>query len=96
MVLRKNETPGGEIFSVSYIAESDEDRPVTFVFNGGPWCLIGIPARRHRGSATSWTFPADGSLPAMPAQLADNEESWIGFSRPRLHRSRGDRLQQGD
>ncbi len=37
LVLRKKEKPAAEIFSVSYVAEGgDEDRPVTFVFNGGP------------------------------------------------------------
>src|SRR5579872_3612116 len=36
-VLRKNEKPAAEMFSVSYIARAgDADRPVTFVFNGGP------------------------------------------------------------
>src|SRR5919106_6216702 len=37
LVLRKKEKPVAEIFSVSYVADQeDEDRPVTFVFNGGP------------------------------------------------------------
>ena len=36
-VLRKDEKPAAEIFSVSYVADGDDDgRPVTFVFNGGP------------------------------------------------------------
>ncbi|HET6623041.1 MAG TPA: hypothetical protein VFG70_00810, partial [Gaiellaceae bacterium] len=36
-VLRKKEKPAAEIFSVSYVAgDGDQDRPVTFVFNGGP------------------------------------------------------------
>src|SRR5712691_11646860 len=37
LVLRKKEKPSAEIFSVSYVAAGgDADRPVTFVFNGGP------------------------------------------------------------
>ena len=37
LVLRKKDKPAAEIFSVSYVAdERDTDRPVTFVFNGGP------------------------------------------------------------
>ena len=37
IVLRKKEKPAAEIFSVSYVADlADAERPVTFVFNGGP------------------------------------------------------------
>src|SRR5689334_5864860 len=37
LVLRKKEKPAAEIFSVSYVAvDGDADRPVMFVFNGGP------------------------------------------------------------
>jgi carboxypeptidase C (cathepsin A) len=36
IVLRKKERPAAEIFSVSYIAHLDRERPVTFIFNGGP------------------------------------------------------------
>ena len=36
-VLRKKEKPSAEIFSAAYVANTtDLDRPVTFVFNGGP------------------------------------------------------------
>jgi carboxypeptidase C (cathepsin A) len=78
-VLRKNEKPAAEVFSVSYVADSDEDRPVTFVFNGGPgsssaWLHVGTVGPRIVA------FPADGSLPPMPARLVDNPASWLGFS----------------
>src|SRR5581483_93481 len=37
LVLRKKEKPSAEIFSVSYVADDGgENRPVAFVFNGGP------------------------------------------------------------
>src|SRR5947199_1782329 len=36
VVLRKKEKPAAEIFSVAYVAHADRERPVTFVFNGGP------------------------------------------------------------
>ena len=89
IVLRKNETPVAEMFSVSYVAESDRtksdpaksdlERPITFVFNGGPGASS---AYLHVGTVgpRRVEFPADGSLPEMPAQLVDNQESWLGFT----------------
>src|SRR5664279_489270 len=72
-VLRKKERPAAEIFSVSYVAQSDGDRPLTFVFNGGPGASS---AYLHMGAVgpSRVAFPADGSLPAMPPRLVANEE----------------------
>jgi carboxypeptidase C (cathepsin A) len=80
VVLRKKEKPAAEIFSVSYIADRDgDDRPVTFVFNGGPGASS---AYLHLGAVgpqrVEW--PADGSLPEMPPRLVQNEASWLAFS----------------
>ena len=36
MVLRKNDKPAAEVFSIAYVAAGPPVRPVTFVFNGGP------------------------------------------------------------
>ena len=79
MVLRKNETPAAEIFSVSYLATTDRDRPVTFVFNGGPGASS---AYLHVGTVgpRRIDFPADGTPPAAPFRLVDNAESWLGFT----------------
>jgi len=80
LVLRKKEKPAAEIFSVSYVAEGgDEDRPVTFVFNGGPGASS---AFLHMGvvGPQRVDFPADGSLPEMPPRLVQNEASWLAFS----------------
>ena len=66
LVLRKKEKPSAEIFSVSYVADSaDLDRPVTFVFNGGPGASS---AYLHAGAVGPQRvdFPADGTAPAMP------------------------------
>src|SRR5271154_397855 len=66
LVLRKNDKPSAEIFSVSYVAGSgDADRPVTFVFNGGPGASS---AYLHVGAVGPQrvAFPADGTLPTMP------------------------------
>ena len=79
-VLRKKEKPSAEIFSVSYIAESsDLDRPVTFVFNGGPGASS---AYLHMGAVGPQrvAFPADGTLPTMPPRLVQNDESWLAFT----------------
>jgi carboxypeptidase C (cathepsin A) len=79
VVLRKKEKPSAEIFSVSYVARQESDRPVTFVFNGGPGASS---AYLHMGAAgpSRVAFPAHGSLPQMPPRLVPNEESWLAFS----------------
>jgi len=79
IVLRKHERPLAEIFSVSYLADGEAQRPVTFVFNGGPGASS---AYLHMGAVgpTRVAFPADGSPPRMPPQLVSNEESWLAFS----------------
>jgi carboxypeptidase C (cathepsin A) len=79
LVLRKKDKPSAELFSVSYVASGDAQRPVTFVFNGGPGASS---AYLHMGAVgpRRLDFPTDGSLPAMPARLVDNEESWLAFT----------------
>jgi carboxypeptidase C (cathepsin A) len=79
IVLRKKEKPSAEIFSVSYVARSGEDRPVTFVFNGGPGASS---AFLHMGAVgpRRVAFPANGVLPPMPPRLVTNEESWLAFT----------------
>jgi carboxypeptidase C (cathepsin A) len=80
LVLRKKEKPAAEIFSVSYVArDGREDRPVTFVFNGGPGASS---AYLHLGAVGPQRvdFPPDGSLPAMPPRLVQNEASWLAFT----------------
>jgi carboxypeptidase C (cathepsin A) len=82
LVLRKKEKPVAEIFSVSYVADRDdtaEERPVTFVFNGGPGASS---AYLHMGAVgpKRVDFPPDGSLPTIPPRLVQNESSWLAFS----------------
>jgi len=79
IVLRKKEKPAAEIFSVSYVAHRVGDRPVTFVFNGGPGASS---AYLHLGAVgpARVAFPADGTLPQMPPRLVPNEESWLAFT----------------
>jgi len=80
LVLRKKEKPSAEIFSVSYLAAGgDADRPVTFVFNGGPGASS---AFLHLGAVGPQrvAFPPDGTLPQVPPRLVQNDESWLAFS----------------
>src|SRR3954471_21220461 len=80
LVLRKKEKPSAEIFSVSYVAEGDhQNRPVAFVFNGGPGASS---AYLHMGAVGPQrvAFPADGTLPGLPPQLVQNESSWLAFA----------------
>jgi len=80
LVLRKKEKPAAEIFSVSYVAAGGaDDRPVTFVFNGGPGASS---AYLHMGAVgpKRVDFPPDGSLPEMPPRLVQNEASWLAFT----------------
>ncbi|HEY7397099.1 MAG TPA: hypothetical protein VH538_02260 [Gaiellaceae bacterium] len=79
-VLRKKEKPAAEIFSVSYVAAGDDaDRPVMFVFNGGPGASS---AYLHLGAVGPQrvAFPPDGTLPEMPPRLVQNESSWLAFA----------------
>ena len=80
LVLRREEKPAAEMFSVSYLAaDARPERPVTFLFNGGPGASS---AFLHLGAVgpRRVSFPADGSLPPMPPRLVDNEASWLAFS----------------
>jgi hypothetical protein len=80
LVLRRKEKPAAEMFSVSYLAGGDRpERPVTFLFNGGPGASS---AFLHLGAVgpRRVAFPTDGSLPPMPPRLVDNEASWLAFS----------------
>lgn len=69
-----------EIFYVAYAAQPEaRDRPLTFVFNGGPgaasaYLHIGALGPRIVRSG------ADGSVPPPPARLVDNPDSWLDFT----------------
>jgi len=82
LVLRKKEKPAAEVFSISYVADvtdGEAERPVTFVFNGGPGASS---AYLHLGAVGPQrvSFPADGTLPELPPRLVQNEASWLAFT----------------
>lgn len=54
-------------------------RPVTFVFNGGPGAASAFLHVGALGPVRTATN-ADGTLPAAPVRLVDNQESWLPFT----------------
>lgn len=80
-VLRDEDKPSAEMFSVAYLAKGAEPatRPVTFVFNGGPGAAS---AYLHVGALgpERVVFEENGVALAPPARLVDNEDSWLAFT----------------
>ena len=86
VVLRKLEKPVAEIFHVYYRKLEDApagsaaaNRPVTFVFNGGPGAAS---AYLHVGALgpRRVMFAPDGTLLPPPTRLTDNESTWLAFT----------------
>lgn len=78
-VLREEEKPVAEMFTTSYLKEDSGNRPITFVFNGGPGAAS---AYLHVGALGTRRveFAEDGNLLPPPTHLVDNAESWLGFT----------------
>ena len=77
----KKAEPVGRVFYISYTADKsfDAERPLTFVFNGGPgaasaYLHMGAPGPKRA------VFATDGRVLPMPATLEDNEQSWLAFT----------------
>lgn len=70
-----------QIFHTYYqvASRTKRQRPLTFVFNGGPGAAS---AYLHVGAVGPVRVKtnADGSLPPSPAELVNNEESWLAFT----------------
>ena len=69
------------VFYVSYRKNGEDaaTRPITFVFNGGPgssaaWLHMGGLGPRRLG------LNEDGGVPAPPARLVDNAQTWLRFT----------------
>ena len=95
-VLRKKEKPAAEIFSVAYIADGERhDRPLTFVFNGGPGAAS---AYLHMGAVGPQRveFPSDGTLPADASASRRERVVVARVHRPGLRRPCRHRLQPRD
>lgn len=68
------------IFSVTYtLDEKAADRPITFVFNGGPGAAS---AFLHLGALGPRVvnFTANGAMAVQPVALADNPDAWLDFT----------------
>src|SRR2546423_2082747 len=82
LVLRRKEKPAAEMFSVSYLAAGAKpERPVTFLFNGGPGASS---AFLHPGAVgpPRGALSPDGSLPALPPPLGGHQAAWVALSHP--------------
>ncbi len=79
--LRRIHKPVAEVFHTSYLADGDDnvDRPLTFVFNGGPGAAS---AFLHMGALGPQrvAFGESGSVPRMPVEVVDNLETWLAFT----------------
>jgi carboxypeptidase C (cathepsin A) len=68
------------IFYVAYSASPQQhDRPLTFVFNGGPGAASAYLNLGAMGPKIVALNP-DGSLPPPPSRLIDNPDSWLRFT----------------
>jgi carboxypeptidase C (cathepsin A) len=68
------------IFFVAYASdEKVADRPITFVFNGGPGASS---AYLHLGAMGPRTinFSANGAAAVQPVELVDNPDTWLDFT----------------
>ncbi|MBU0927428.1 MAG: peptidase S10 [Spirochaetes bacterium] len=79
IVLRKDEKPTAEMFYTRYFVPGGADRPLTFIFNGGPgsssvYLHFGAIGPRRAD------FGARGESLPPPHRLVDNDESWLRFS----------------
>ena len=80
LVIRKKEKPIGDIFYTYYSLPSEKkNRPLTFVFNGGPGAssaYLHVGVMGPKGVA----FGDKGETLAPPAQLQDNKDTWLDFT----------------
>src|SRR5712692_348149 len=69
------------IFTTSYIADAGtgNQRPVSFVFNGGPGAASVFLHLGALGPRIMET-PENGAVPGPPVRLVDNPATWLGFT----------------
>jgi carboxypeptidase C (cathepsin A) len=70
-----------EIFHISYTAEppAAPDRPITFLFNGGPGAASAFLLLGGIGPRMVAFAPDGGFLPP-PARVVDNPDTWLAFT----------------
>jgi carboxypeptidase C (cathepsin A) len=69
------------IFTVSYTADAElgSNRPVSFVFNGGPGAASVFLHLGALGPQILETLES-GAVPRPPVHLIDNQATWLGFT----------------
>ena len=81
LTLYKHEKPAAEMFNVFYETEDPDraNRPITFVFNGGPGAAS---AYLHVGALgpRRVVFDETGTPPPPPVSLVDNADTWLAFT----------------
>lgn len=86
ILLRKNEKPRAEMFYTRYFRSEDSskktpaaDRPITFVFNGGPGASSVYLHLGAMGPRIAQFGPQGEALPP-PHKLIDNPSCWLDFT----------------
>ena len=77
--LYEDAPPVCELFFIAYLKETDEVRPITFIFPGGPGGACGPEAICSFGPRRLLT-PSEGKPLLPPYQLIDNTESIFPFT----------------
>src|SRR5439155_25267082 len=74
-------TPTATVFTIAYLtaAAPGRERPVSFVFNGGPGAASVFLHLGALGPRILET-PANGAVPGPPVRLVDNPGTWLGFT----------------
>jgi carboxypeptidase C (cathepsin A) len=74
----KNEVTAN-IFYTAYVGDQASNRPITFVFNGGPGAasaFLNLGAMGPRAVA----FIANGAAALQPVTVVDNPDTWLDFT----------------
>jgi carboxypeptidase C (cathepsin A) len=74
-------TATATVFTTAYLAAAapGRERPVSFVFNGGPGAASVFLHLGALGPRVMET-PANGAVPSPPVRLVDNPATWLGFT----------------
>src|SRR5271168_105411 len=69
------------VFTIAYLtdAAAGHERPVSFVFNGGPGAASVFLHLGALGPRIMET-PENGAVPSPPVRLVDNPATWLGFT----------------
>jgi carboxypeptidase C (cathepsin A) len=73
--------PTASVYTIAYLAESvaGQQRPIAFVFNGGPGAASVFLHLGALGPRVLDT-PASGAVPGPPITLIDNPSTWLAFT----------------